>query len=165
MSPFPSVERLVEKLLQLLCDQDDPERAFVKFDSGDEIALLVNNYGGISTLELGSLTDEVLTQLSDSWSITPIKIYAGTFESSLNGPGFSISLCNLTKAASDSSSSLQELIDLLDAPTSAPAWPNAPALKTNILQKKALHANSISQRPDIPESEDLHGESSTVKPY
>ncbi|KAH8661564.1 dihydroxyacetone kinase [Tricladium varicosporioides] len=155
ISPFPSVEQLIEQLLQLLCDQNDEERAFVKFDSGDEVALLVNNYGGLSNLELGALTDETLTQLAQSWAIVPIKIYTGTFESSLNGPGFSISLCNLTKAASGSSSTLQELIDLLDAPTNAPAWPNVPALATNGPLKEALYSNGISKKPDILASEDL----------
>jgi dihydroxyacetone kinase len=49
--------------LGLICDQNDPERAFVKFNKGDDTVLLINNYGGLSNLELGALTEETLSQL------------------------------------------------------------------------------------------------------
>lgn len=51
------------QLLKLLCDQNDKERAFVKFNKGDDNVLLINNYGGLSNLELGALTQEALSQL------------------------------------------------------------------------------------------------------
>jgi dihydroxyacetone kinase len=35
----------------------------VKFKRGDDVVLLVNNYGGLSNLELGALTQEALSQL------------------------------------------------------------------------------------------------------
>ena len=63
ISPFPSVEELVSKLLHFICDQKDPERAFVKFNKTDDTVLLINNYGGLSNLELGALTHETLNQL------------------------------------------------------------------------------------------------------
>jgi dihydroxyacetone kinase len=50
-------------LLPLFCDKNDPERAFVKFNENDDTVLLLNNYGGLSTLELGALTQETLSQL------------------------------------------------------------------------------------------------------
>lgn len=63
ISPFPPVEGLIAQLLALLCDQNDPERAFVKFNENDDTVLLINNYGGLSNLELGALTQETLSQL------------------------------------------------------------------------------------------------------
>jgi len=57
------VEDLIKKCLSLLCDPADAERAFVKFEHDDSVVLVINNYGGISNLELGALTDEILTQL------------------------------------------------------------------------------------------------------
>lgn len=63
VSPIPSVEGLISRLLNLICDQNDSERAFVKFNNGDDTVILINNYGGLSNLELGALTEEVLTQL------------------------------------------------------------------------------------------------------
>ena len=65
VSPIPSVEDLISRLLNLICDQDDTERAFVKFNKGDDTVLLINNYGGLSNLEVGALTEEVLSQLGN----------------------------------------------------------------------------------------------------
>lgn len=59
----PPPDVLINKLLDLLLKQDDPERSFVKFKDGDELVLLVNNMGGMSVLEMGSVVDEVLIQL------------------------------------------------------------------------------------------------------
>lgn len=138
---------MIDQCLRLLCNPDDTERAFVKFDVDDSIVLLVNNYGGLSNLELGALTSKILEQLgmlgfgllltwayaytpfSESrWNVKPTRIFSGAFETSLNAPGFSISLCNLSKAAAASESQVVELLDLLDLKTSAVAWPaTAPA--------------------------------------
>ncbi|KAK0368802.1 hypothetical protein CLIM01_13840 [Colletotrichum limetticola] len=124
ITPFPSVNDLVDRMLKLLCDPNDTERAFVSFENGDEVTLLINNYGGLSILELGALTDEVQTQLASTWSITPVRTQVGTFETSLNAPGFSISLCNISAAARQCKSAVTELLQLLDRPTSAVYWPN-----------------------------------------
>lgn len=124
ITPFPSVNDLVDRMLKLLCDPNDAERAFVSFENGDEVMLLINNYGGLSVLELGALTDEVQTQLASTWSITAVRTQVGTFETSLNAPGFSISLCNISAAARQLKSTADELLHLLDRPTSAVYWPN-----------------------------------------
>lgn len=124
LSPFPPVEELIAYCLKLLCDPTDPERAFVEFHSGDDVVLLVNNYGGLSNLELGALTDETIIQLGRAWNIKPVRIFSGASETSLNGPGFSISLCNVTNAAKTSSTTVPELLELLDMKTSAVHWPN-----------------------------------------
>lgn len=63
LSPFPSVENLIKYCLRLLCDPADEERHFVTFEANDSVILVVNNYGGLSNLELGALTDETITQL------------------------------------------------------------------------------------------------------
>lgn len=63
--PQPSPEEFIAKLLDLILNQEDPERAFVKFADGDELVLLVNNQGGMSVLEMGAVVDETLTQLGE----------------------------------------------------------------------------------------------------
>ena len=50
-------------MLLLLLDPNDADRAFVKFDEGDEVVMLINNYGGLSSLELNALAQETLEQL------------------------------------------------------------------------------------------------------
>lgn len=61
--PQPTAEEFIAKLLDLILNQEDPERAFVKFAKDDKLVLLVNNMGGMSTLEMGAVVDETLTQL------------------------------------------------------------------------------------------------------
>lgn len=60
------MEELIQYCLKLLCDPEDKERYFVTFEKGDSTVLVINNYGGLSNLELGALTDETLTQLGES---------------------------------------------------------------------------------------------------
>lgn len=124
ISPAPSVEDLIDRCLKLLCDESDAERAFVKFERDDKIGLLVNNYGGLSVLELHALADEIQMQLSSRWNIKPCRTLFGAFETSLNAPGFSISLCNLTAAARQANEPVATLVQHLDSTTTAVSWPN-----------------------------------------
>lgn len=57
------MENLIKYCLELLCDPTNEERHFVTFQENDSVVLVVNNYGGLSNLELGALTDETITQL------------------------------------------------------------------------------------------------------
>ncbi|CAK7216951.1 hypothetical protein SEUCBS140593_003039 [Sporothrix eucalyptigena] len=159
LSPFPSVPDLIKHLLNRLCDPTDTDRAFVDFsDSTDEVVLLINNYGGMSNLELGALTDEVIQQLKSTWNIVPVRIFCGVFETSLNGPGFSVSLANFGKAAKEAglAGGVEELLTLLDAPTTAPAWPKTAAYagaKASFDDSFLAAAENLSRT--IPESEDI----------
>ena len=65
VTPFPSIEDLIAQLLKFVCDPSDPERGYVNFGKDDDVVLLINNYGGLSNLELGALTQEVLDQLGN----------------------------------------------------------------------------------------------------
>lgn len=153
ITPFPSVEDLIARCLRLICDPTDPERAFVTFEKGDKVTLLVNNYGGLSALELGALTDEVQKQLASSWSIDPVRTLSGAFETSLDAPGFSISLCNISAAARQSGTTADELLAFFDRPTMAVSWPNttrpaADAQKTTDLSSSS-QANEAKPNNDI----------------
>ncbi|RSL87243.1 hypothetical protein CDV31_016293 [Fusarium ambrosium] len=153
VSPFPSVEELIKRCLDHLCSQDDPERAFVQFGAGDEVLLLINNYGGLSPLELGALTEQVQQQLASSYSITPVRCLSGSFETSLNAPGFSISLCNFSAAAKHCQSTTSKLLELFDRPTTAVSWPShvrptpKPALATRTKTNGEVTKN-LGVRPE-----------------
>ncbi|KAJ5263413.1 hypothetical protein N7478_011018 [Penicillium angulare] len=140
VSPAPSVEEIIERCLKLLCDASDTERSFAKFGKGDEIGLLVNNYGGLSVLELGALTDEIQIQLESQWNIKPCRAISGAFETSLNAPGFSISLCNLTAAAKQVNESVATLIRQFDSTTTAVSWINTTRPCTT--QKRVAYGDS-----------------------
>ncbi|KAK8135297.1 Dihydroxyacetone kinase 1 [Apiospora sp. TS-2023a] len=108
---------LVKTMLSQLLDQSDADRAFLNVNS-NEVVLLVNNLGGVSVLELGGITAEVVNQLGEQWGIRPVRILSGTYMTSLNGLGFSISLLNVVNTDIGGPS----MIQLLDAPCEATGW-------------------------------------------
>ena len=112
------MNEVVKELLQRLLGQDETGQNYVKFTKTDDIALTINNLGGLSVLELHAILDEVMSQLSSGYGITPKRLIAGTLISSLNGLGFSVTLLKLN----------DETIKLLDQDTDAPGW--VPATQT-----------------------------------
>ncbi|KUI71761.1 Dihydroxyacetone kinase 1 [Cytospora mali] len=109
--------QLVGKMLKQLLDQTDKDRAFVNVNS-NEVVLLINNLGGVSVLELGGITTEVVKQLEKDYGIRPVRILSGTYMTSLNGLGFSISLLNVVNTDIGGPS----MIQLLDYPCEATGW-------------------------------------------
>lgn len=110
----------VNKMLQQLLDQSDTNRAYLKIDKSDRVALLINNFGGVSNLELGACTMEVWQQLTRDYGIRPIRVYSGVFNGSLNGPGFGVSLLKLVDTGLGPGKSL---LDLVDYPCEVIGWP------------------------------------------
>jgi len=96
----------------------DTDRTFLHITPQDEIVLLVNNLGGVSPLELSGITNEVVEQLGSGYGIKPVRILAGTFMTSLNGLGFSISLLKVVDTGIEGA----EMLELLDAPAEAGGW-------------------------------------------
>ncbi|KAI1438206.1 dihydroxyacetone kinase [Xylaria sp. CBS 124048] len=134
---------LVKTMLSQLLDQNDKDRAFLNVNS-NEVVLLVNNLGGVSVLELGGITTEVVKQL-EGWGIRPARILSGTYMTSLNGLGFSISLLNVVNTEIGGPS----MIQLLDYPCEVTGWP-APisretweAKNTNTREDPATSGQSV----------------------
>lgn len=116
---------LVRKMLAQMLDQSDKDRAFVNVNS-NEVVLLVNNLGGVSVLEMGGIVSEVVAQLEKSYSIRPVRILSGTFMTSLNGLGFSITLLNVVNTDIGGPS----MIELLDYPCEATGWSSPVSKRT-----------------------------------
>ncbi|KAG9834362.1 dihydroxyacetone kinase, partial [Aureobasidium melanogenum] len=108
---------LVEQMLAHMLDEEDKERGFLKVSSEDETVVLINNLGGVSVLEMGGIATEVLDQLKKYYNIRPVRVLVGTFMTSLNGIGFSISLLKLQDTNLDKS-----MLQLLDAPSEVTGW-------------------------------------------
>ncbi|KAG7112315.1 Dihydroxyacetone kinase like protein [Verticillium longisporum] len=117
LSPPPSPEELVRKVLTYCLDESDPERGYVHFAPGDETFLLVSNFGGMSHLEMGALVDELLDQLAVEWCMEPVRVFAGFLETSLNAPAFSVSVINVSAAARNCSYSVEQIRGFADAHT------------------------------------------------
>uniref|UniRef100_A0A5S6R4K6 Triokinase/FMN cyclase n=1 Tax=Trichuris muris TaxID=70415 RepID=A0A5S6R4K6_TRIMR len=82
----------------------------------DSLAVLINNLGSTTQLELNILSLEVLRWL-ERRNAKVRRLYVGTCMSSLDMHGFSVSLLNL--------SSNDSWLDSLDSPCSMPGWPYA----------------------------------------
>ncbi len=81
---------------------------------GSRVALLVNNLGGTPTMELAIVARAAIGTI-ESLGYRVERAYAGTFLSALEMAGVSLSAMLLDDAR----------LARLDAPTDAPAWPNA----------------------------------------
>ncbi|KAJ5931121.1 dihydroxyacetone kinase [Penicillium verhagenii] len=123
ISPQPTIEKLVSQMCKLLLNENDPEHGFLKFHgiphSKAELALMVNDLGGLSVLELQAIANVVLECLKDEYDIKPVRIYVNTYLTALDAPGFSITIANLTPELFQSDINL---LSLLDEPVKSNSW-------------------------------------------
>jgi dihydroxyacetone kinase len=85
------------------------------FGEEKRVAVMVNNLGATTEMELAIIARHAVPLLA-SKGYAVDRIYAGTFLSSLDMAGISISVLGVN----------DEWLGWLDAPTTAPAWPNVP---------------------------------------
>jgi dihydroxyacetone kinase len=133
---------LVEKMLKQLLDPLDTDRNFLQISSEDPVALLINNLGGVSVLEIGGIADEVVKQLNARYDIKPVRVLAGTFMTSLNGVGFSISLLKLTDTELGDGKSM---LELLDAPAEAVGWSPSIRSQTWNVKREAMSEAKLDE--------------------
>ncbi|KAL5251304.1 hypothetical protein ACHWQZ_G016857 [Mnemiopsis leidyi] len=81
--------------------------------SGDDVAVIVNNLGGTSELEMGVVCQEVLKWLKLR-HVTCYQFYSGVYMTSLGMHGISISVLRLDQEG--------RFLEFLKYPTSAPYW-------------------------------------------
>lgn len=152
-----ALPELVGRMLSQLLDQKDTDRAFLNVNS-NEVVLLINNLGGVSALELGGITTEVVTQLEGSYNIKPVRILSGTYMTSLNGLGFSISLLNVVNTDIGGPS----MIQLLDAPSEVTGWA-APIKKTTWEAKNGAVRDEVTDASRAAEPSGLVTDAAQVK--
>lgn len=80
---------------------------------GSRVAVLINNLGSTTPMELAIFGRRVLETLQ-RFDVISERVYCGTFMTSLEAAGVSVSILPLD----------DQRTALLDAPTFAPAWPN-----------------------------------------
>lgn len=101
-----SADELTETLLSEILKHGN-------FGNEKRVAVMVNNLGATTCMELAIVVRRA-TALLDANGFTTERIYAGTFLSSLDMAGLSISVLGVD----------DEWLRWLDAPTEATAWPN-----------------------------------------
>jgi dihydroxyacetone kinase len=124
-------DAIVDTLLATILDRLAPK-------AGDRVALLVNNLGGTTTMELAIVARRAIAGL-DAAGLVVERVYSGTFLSALEMAGVSISVLLVDDAR----------LARLDAPTDAPAWPNA-ANKPRSRETTVPDPSSASTAPDSP---------------
>lgn len=105
------VRRVQMKTADAIVD-DILEQILAEVPAGtDRVALLVNGLGGTPPAELHVVIRHALATLRAN-GITPARAWVGNYMTALEMPGFSLSVLALD----------DELMELLDAPSQAPAW-------------------------------------------
>jgi dihydroxyacetone kinase len=135
-------------MLAQMLDPSDKDRNFLNVSKEDKTVLLINNLGGVSPLELGGITTEVCDQLASAYGIVPARVLSGTFMTSLNGLGFSISLLKLVDTGLGSGSSI---LELLDAPAEAVGW--TPSVKTRTWDMQCTPVQDIQGKREENETQ------------
>ncbi len=110
---------------------------FWQFREGDGVALMVNNLGGATEIELSVLAREAVAACRER-GLSVQRLFAGSFVTSLDMHGFSLSLLKLED---------KKDLGLLDAPTRAPAWPHPHQTAVVGADGCKVEGGSGSQRP------------------
>jgi dihydroxyacetone kinase len=85
------------------------------FEKGNDLCVLINNLGGTSNFEMSIFANSAVTLLEKDYGCKVSRLLVGSYMTSFDMHGASMTILNLSGAS-------QELIDLLDEPTDAPAW-------------------------------------------
>ncbi|RIA89087.1 Dak1 domain-containing protein [Glomus cerebriforme] len=142
---LPSSNELVKKMLDTIIDTQDADRSFLNINpEKDKIALLINNLGGVSALELGVVLHDAFNYLVKK-NFYVKRVYVGHYMASLNMPGVSLSILKLPKNL--------DVVPLLDVKAETPGWINhfkvdVSNLDTS-LDEKISHSN-IKENQEKP---------------
>src|ERR1700722_13001020 len=128
-----SADRLTETLLGEILK-------YGNFGEDRRVAVMVNNLGATTEMELAIIARHAVPFL-ESEGYTVERIYAGTFLSSLDMAGISISVLGVN----------DERLGWLDAPTTAPSWPNVPKRRPGKAEARITNRMSAEVRRSIGE--------------
>ena len=95
--------------------------------ANDSVAVLINNLGSTTGMELAIFARSALGILAAT-GVTIKRVYAGTFMTSLEAAGVSLSVLRVT----------EDRLKALDAPTNAAAWPGSALPGTGVPPNRTL---------------------------
>lgn len=120
----------------------ESESAYLPIEEGQVVALMVNNLGSMSKMELHIVARAAIKYLTTEAKVKVIRVFVGSFMTSLDMLGVSLTVFRVNN----------ELLLLLDGPTVAPGWGSgAPACIPSKTKKPV---------PPVPETWDP----ATVRP-
>ena len=118
--PLKPADELVDEMIATIVQTGS-------LKGGQRVVLLINNLGATTTMELAIVGRRAITVLQARGLIVE-RVYFGTFVSSLEAAGVSLSLMKVD----------DDRLRLLDAPTSAPAWPPVSTAPTGRLADRIV---------------------------
>ncbi|POW09114.1 hypothetical protein PSTT_07018 [Puccinia striiformis] len=161
-----NLDQLINDIMPILTSTTDKDRSFLPFrdtssskESTNDVILLINNLGSISELELSAIV-----KLTGTWLLEKgfrvQRVISGTFMTSLDMSGFSISLILLPPANEDVvidivgesslSISANMILDLFDAPADCPGWKSSYAGQPRFSKAEKKEPESSGSRVSDP---------------
>eukprot|EP00551_Chaetoceros_affinis_P010231 CAMPEP_0203677534 /NCGR_PEP_ID=MMETSP0090-20130426/28522_1 /ASSEMBLY_ACC=CAM_ASM_001088 /TAXON_ID=426623 /ORGANISM="Chaetoceros affinis, Strain CCMP159" /LENGTH=598 /DNA_ID=CAMNT_0050544445 /DNA_START=16 /DNA_END=1812 /DNA_ORIENTATION=- len=140
-SKLKTADELAEIMVNTIMEYGRDEKKVVvpTFTKGDDLALMVNNLGGTSNFEMSILTNSVVKLLeSEKMSCKVTRVFVGSFMTSFDMQGASVSIVSLSASPS-------KLIEYLDEKSDAPAW-----LAADIFNPAAGNRPSSIEYPEVP---------------
>ncbi|KAL4007461.1 hypothetical protein ACER0C_001313 [Sarotherodon galilaeus] len=110
-SKVASADEVVKSMIDHMTNPSSQSHLPLK--SGDSVVVCVNNLGALSCLEMAVVTRSAIICL-ESRGVVVARVMSGLFMTSLEMAGVSLTLMRADK----------ETLRLIDAKTTAPAWPN-----------------------------------------
>nr|CAD1837372.1 unnamed protein product [Ananas comosus var. bracteatus] len=104
------VDVIVSHVLKQILSQ---ETQYVPITRGSRVVLMINGLGSTPLMELMIAARKAIPELQLEHGVAVDRVYTGTFMTSLDMAGFSISIMK----------SDEDILQRLDAPTKAPYWP------------------------------------------
>ncbi|XP_056692794.1 putative 3,4-dihydroxy-2-butanone kinase isoform X2 [Spinacia oleracea] len=127
-------------LMQIL----SAEINYVPIERGNNVVLMVNGLGATPVMELMIAAGKAIPRLQLEHGLAVDRVYTGNFMTSLDMAGLSITVMKVDEG----------ILQRLDAPTKAPAWPvgvdgkRPPAkIPVPVPQSPNLQCNELSTRP------------------
>ncbi|XP_070382729.1 triokinase/FMN cyclase-like isoform X2 [Dermacentor albipictus] len=107
--PIFSAAETAKLMIDHLRDENSKNSLHIK--RGETVALMLNNLGGLTTMEMNILAKEVIAYV-EHLGVHVVRVYTGLYMTSLESAGISVCLLKVD----------EEVLRYLDAPTNAPAW-------------------------------------------
>ncbi|KAL1439491.1 hypothetical protein MTO96_010179 [Rhipicephalus appendiculatus] len=107
--PVLSAAETAELMINHLSNEKSVNSLHLK--EGENVALMLNNLGGLTTMEMNILAKEVIAYI-EGLDVRVVRAYTGLYMTSLESAGISVCLLKVD----------DDVLRYLDAPTSAPAW-------------------------------------------
>lgn len=107
--PILSAAKTAKLMINHLRNEQSKNSLHIK--EGDTVALMLNNLGGLTTMEMNILAKEVIAYV-ESLDVHVVRAYMGLYMTSLESAGISVCLLKVD----------EQVLHYLDAPTTAPAW-------------------------------------------